>query len=73
MESYAWIKTGKTDACEGAGCFGASRRQLYRDRLREGETLALEATAQELGCPITPVQEAFQILARGWAFRAETE
>ena len=48
MESYAWIKTGKTDACEGAGCFGAQKAIISR-QIKEGETLALEATAQELG------------------------
>lgn len=63
MESYAWIKTGKTDACEGAGCFGAQKAIISR-QIKEGETLALEATAQELGVSITPVREAFQILAR---------
>lgn len=63
MESYAWIKTGKTDACEERVA-SALRKAIISRQIKEGETLALEATAQELGVSITPVREAFQILAR---------
>ena len=42
----------------------ALRKAIISRQIKEGETLALEATAQELGGSITPVREAFQILAR---------
>ena len=42
----------------------ALRKAIISRQIKEGETLALEATAQELGVSITPVREAFQILAR---------
>ena len=42
----------------------ALRKTIISRQIKEGETLALEATAQELGVSITPVREAFQILAR---------
>ena len=42
----------------------ALRKAIISRQIKEGETLALEATAQELVVSITPVREAFQILAR---------
>lgn len=39
-------------------------RQFWSGKFRPGEILTLESTAQELGVSITPVREAFQILAR---------
>ena len=42
----------------------ALRKAIISRQIKEGETLALEATAQELGVSITPVREAFQMLAR---------
>lgn len=40
------------------------REAILSRRVSEGEILTLETTAQELGVSITPVREAFQILAR---------
>ena len=45
----------------------ALRKAIISRQIKEGETLALEATAQELGVSITPDPR------EGWAFRAETE
>ena len=42
----------------------ALRKAIISRQIKEGETLALEATAQELGVSISPVREAFQILGR---------
>lgn len=63
MESYAWIKTGKLMPARERVA-SALRKAIISRQIKEGETLALEATAQELGVSITPVREAFQILAR---------
>jgi Transcriptional regulators len=40
------------------------RKAILSRQVSEGEVLTLETTAQELGVSITPVREAFQILAR---------
>lgn len=40
------------------------RKAILSRQVSEGEVLALETTAQELGVSVTPVREAFQILAR---------
>lgn len=40
------------------------REAILSRQVSEGEILTLETTAQELGVSITPVREAFQILAR---------
>lgn len=40
------------------------REAILSRQVSEGEVLTLETTAQELGVSITPVREAFQILAR---------
>lgn len=42
----------------------ALRKAILARDLKEGESLALEATAEQLGVSVTPVREAFQILAR---------
>lgn len=43
----------------------ASLREAIISRsIKQGETLGLEATAKALGVSVTPVREAFQILAR---------
>ena len=42
----------------------ALRKAIISRQITEGEVLTLENTAQELGVSITPVREAFQILAR---------
>lgn len=42
----------------------ALREAIIQKKIKEGETLTLDTTAQELGVSITPVREAFQILAR---------
>ena len=42
----------------------ALRKAIISRQIQEGETLTLESTAQELGVSVTPVREAFQILAR---------
>lgn len=42
----------------------ALRKAIFAQDLKEGEVLALEATAEQLGVSVTPVREAFQILAR---------
>ena len=42
----------------------ALREAILSRQVSEGDVLALEATAQELGVSITPVREAFQILER---------
>ena len=42
----------------------ALRKAIISKQISEGEVLTLENTAQELGVSITPVREAFQILAR---------
>ena len=42
----------------------AARGNFVPEDFRPGEVLTLESTAQELGVSITPVREAFQILAR---------
>lgn len=63
MESYAGLKPVKLmHARERVA--SALRKAIISRQIKEGETLALEATAQELGVSITPVREAFQILAR---------
>ncbi len=40
------------------------RKAIISKQILQGEVLTLEATAQELGVSVTPVREAFQILAR---------
>ena len=40
------------------------REAIITQNIKPGETLALEATAKALGVSVTPVREAFQILAR---------
>lgn len=40
------------------------REAIITQKIKQGETLALEATARALGISVTPVREAFQILAR---------
>ena len=40
------------------------REAILAQKISAGEVLTLESTAQELGVSITPVREAFQILAR---------
>ena len=40
------------------------REAIITQNIKQGETLALEATAKALGVSVTPVREAFQILAR---------
>ena len=42
----------------------ALRKAILARDLKEGETLTLESTAEQLGVSVTPVREAFQILAR---------
>lgn len=42
----------------------ALRKAIISRQIQQGEVLTLEATAQELGVSVTPVREAFQILAR---------
>lgn len=42
----------------------ALRKAIIAQQIKEGETLTLETTAQQLGVSITPVWEAFQILER---------
>ena len=42
----------------------ALREAIIQKKIKEGETLTLDTTAQELGVSVTPVREAFQILAR---------
>ncbi len=40
------------------------REAIITQKIKQGETLALESTARALGISVTPVREAFQILAR---------
>ena len=40
------------------------REAIITQNIKQGEILALEATARALGVSVTPVREAFQILAR---------
>lgn len=42
----------------------ALRKAIIARQIQEGSVLTLETTAQELGVSVTPVREAFQILAR---------
>ena len=42
----------------------ALRKAIISKSIPEGAELTLENTAQELGVSVTPVREAFQILAR---------
>ena len=42
----------------------ALRKAILTRQISEGEVLTLDNTAKELGISITPVREAFQILAR---------
>ena len=42
----------------------AIREAIIQKKIKEGEILTLDTTAQELGVSVTPVREAFQILAR---------
>lgn len=42
----------------------ALRKAIISRQIEEGSVLTLETTAQELGISVTPVREAFQILAR---------
>ena len=42
----------------------ALREAIIQKKIKEGKTLTLDTTAQELGVSVTPVREAFQILAR---------
>lgn len=37
----------------------ALRKAIIAQQIKEGETLTLETTAQQLGVSITPVREAF--------------
>lgn len=39
------------------------RKAILSKQLKEGENLTLESVAQQLNVSITPVREAFQILA----------
>ncbi|MBQ3693205.1 MAG: GntR family transcriptional regulator, partial [Synergistaceae bacterium] len=40
------------------------REAIITQNIKQGETLVLETTAKALGISVTPVREAFQILAR---------
>ncbi|MBQ3403135.1 MAG: GntR family transcriptional regulator [Synergistaceae bacterium] len=40
------------------------REAIITQNIKQGETLTLESTAKALGISVTPVREAFQILAR---------
>lgn len=51
----------------------ALRKAIISKQISEGEVLTLENTAQELGVSITPVREAFQILARDGLIEIETK
>lgn len=42
----------------------ALRKAIFSQDVKEGDILTLEATAEKLGVSMTPVREAFQILAR---------
>ena len=42
----------------------ALREAIISKSIKEGTELTLENTAQQLGVSVTPVREAFQILAR---------
>lgn len=42
----------------------ALRKAIISKQITEGEVITLESTAQQLGVSVTPVREAFQILAR---------
>ena len=42
----------------------ALRKAIISKQINEGEVITLESTAQQLGVSVTPVREAFQILAR---------
>lgn len=42
----------------------ALRKAILSRQLKDGDTLTLEQTSSELGVSVTPVREAFQILAR---------
>ena len=42
----------------------AIREAIIQKKIKGGEILTLDTTAQELGVSVTPVREAFQILAR---------
>ena len=42
----------------------AIREAIIQKKIKEGEILTIDTTAQELGVSVTPVREAFQILAR---------
>ena len=42
----------------------ALRKAIISKQIGEGEVITLEVTAQQLGVSVTPVREAFQILAR---------
>ena len=42
----------------------ALRKAIISKQIGEGEVITLESTAQQLGVSVTPVREAFQILAR---------
>lgn len=45
------------------------RKAILSRQIKAGETLTLEATAEQLGVSATPVREAFQILARDGLIR----
>ncbi|MBQ9419608.1 MAG: GntR family transcriptional regulator, partial [Synergistaceae bacterium] len=40
------------------------REAIITQNIKQGEILTLDATAKALGISVTPVREAFQILAR---------
>ena len=40
------------------------RKAILSRKMKEGESLSLESVAEQLNVSITPVREAFQILAR---------
>ena len=63
MCEYVRFKTNQITAGKGA-CSSAIREAIIQKKIKEGEILTLDTTAQELGVSVTPVREAFQILAR---------
>ena len=64
VPANATSRTG-TITVTATGYMGATDTGTCSVRqIKEGETLTLETTAQQLGVSITPVREAFQILER---------
>mgnify|MGYP000644727680 CR=1 FL=1 len=51
----------------------AIREAIIQKKIKEGEILTLDTTAQELGVSVTPVREVISDSRKGWPDRIKAE